>query len=278
MTAQAITPARVRYIKLGEKGGWERECRERAIVRIGFGTGKRDLFELCRKASWSAVTEAFAAKGKDKGTATRFTNELRLFFEDDGSTLWITLMDGCLYWGMLEGVTAATRHEDGDGVWRPVVYGWRNTDRLGDVLSMDKLSGALTKVAAYRGTSCDVDVADYAVRRINGEKPKAVEHVIAAVKAMNEAALDLIRLLTPKDFELLVDLVFTNSGWRRVGVLGKTQATLDLDLILPSTGERAFVQVKSRTTSKQLSTCLSSASDVISTSGCSTGRARSRGV
>jgi hypothetical protein len=50
----------------------------------------------------------------------------------------------------------------------------------------------------------------------------------------------------------LVDLVFTSSGWRRLGVVGKTQKTLDLDLMLPSTGERAFVQVKSRTTSAEL--------------------------
>ena len=39
---------------------------------------------------------------------------------------------------------------------------------------------------------------------------------------------------------------------RRQGVVGKTQTTLDLDLILPSMGERAFVQVKSRTDSKEL--------------------------
>jgi hypothetical protein len=53
-----------------------------------------------------------------------------------------------------------------------------------------------------------------------------------------------MKLLGPRDFETLVDLVFSTSGWRRQGVVGKTQKTLDLDLILPSTGERAFVQVK----------------------------------
>ena len=42
----------------------------------------------------------------------------------------------------------------------------------------DRLSGALTKLAAYRGTSCHVDVADYVVRRINGQKTSAVEREI----------------------------------------------------------------------------------------------------
>jgi hypothetical protein len=62
-----------------------------------------------------------------------------------------------------------------------------------------------------------------------------------------------MRQLGPNDFELLVDLVFTASGWRRLGVVGKTQKTLDLDIELPSTNERAFVQIKSKTSSKELS-------------------------
>ena len=36
------------------------------------------------------------------------------------------------------------------------------------------------------------------------------------------------------------------------GPVGKTQKTLDLDLTLPTTDERAFVQVKSKTTSAEL--------------------------
>jgi hypothetical protein len=122
----------------------------------------------------------------------------------------------------------------------------------GEALTKDNLSGALTKLAAYRGTSCDVDVSDYVVRRVNGHKTPEVERAIGARKELVAAALDLMKLLGPKDFELLVDLVFTSSGWRRLGVVGKTQKTLDLSLELPSTGERAFVQVKSRTDSKEL--------------------------
>jgi hypothetical protein len=78
------------------------------------------------------------------------------------------------------------------------------------------------------------------------------EHALAAVQELRSCALALIRMLAPQDFELLVDLVFTTSGWRRVGVVGRTQDTLDIDLLLPSTGERAFVQVKSKTTSIEL--------------------------
>lgn len=246
-----ITPIRVRYIKLGRGGRWEKECLESGVIRIGFGSARGHRFELCQSGRWDALFESFLAEGKDKGTANRFTNELRLFFEDDGSVLWITFVGERLYWGMV-GRDTPTPHPDGDGVWRPVYGGWRRTDLNGEELTKDRLSGALTKLAAYRGTSCEVDVSDYVIRRINGEKSPEVERALAASEEMKAAAIPLMKLLGPRDFELLVDLVFTTSGWRRVGVVGKTQKTLDLDLILPSTRERAFVQVKSETTTAEL--------------------------
>ncbi len=58
-------------------------------------------------------------------------------------------------------------------------------------------------------------------------------------------------LLTWRDFELLVELVFSQSGWRRVSASGGTQKTIDIELVLPTTGETAFVQVKSRTNQAQ---------------------------
>lgn len=247
----AIRPTAVRYIKLGHAGDWEHECIEKGIIRFGFGSSTRERYPLCRAARWGELTKSFIAQGKSKSTATRFTNETKLFFEDAGSTLWITFAAEVLQWGF---VTPAVpeRHSDGDGVSRKIAGGWRHTDLLGEALTKDRLSGALTKLAAYRGTSCRVDVADYAVRRINGQKTPEVERAIAAAKTMNRSALELMRLLGPRDFETLVDLVFSTSGWRRLGVVGKTQKTLDIDITLPSTGERAFVQVKSKTTSAEL--------------------------
>jgi len=109
----------------------------------------------------------------------------------------------------------------------------------------------VTKLTAYQGTSCDVDVPEYVVRRINGQKMPEVERAIVALKELCSSILYLMRMLTPQDFELLVDLVFSTSGWRRISVVGGTQDTLDIDMSLPSTGEKAFVQVKSQTTQNE---------------------------
>jgi hypothetical protein len=250
-TKAAIRPARVRYIKLGEGGSWEKECLDKGIIRYGFDSANAERFAMCCARKWDELWQSFIAEGKTKGTATRSTNETRLFFEDHGSTLWITFVGERLCWGFLT-AGAPERHTDGAGVWRTVAGGWRWADRNGNQLTQDRLSGALTKLAAYRGTSCGVDVADYVIRRINGQKTPQVERAMKALATMTASVLEMMRLLGPRDFETLADLVFTSSGWRRVGVVGRTQKTLDIDLVLPSTGERAFVQVKSTTNSAEL--------------------------
>lgn len=256
-----VNPTRVRYIKLGAAGGWETTCIERGICLIGFGTTQVKRFQLCVSRRWKELPALFRASGRDQGTATRFTNELRAFFEDDGSTLWITFIGERLYWGFFDS-SKPVQDQKLNGVRRRIRGGWQNTDLHGEPLTKDRLSGSLTKIAAYRGTSCDVKgERDYVIRRINGKKIPAVERALAASQTLKASVLDLIRLLGPKDFELLVDLVFSTSGWRRVGVLGKTQKTLDLDMVLPSTGERAFVQVKSKTSPRELAEYVERISD-----------------
>lgn len=85
-------PEQVRYIKLGREGCWEKECLEEGIIRFGFGSATDERFALCSKRKWGALAKSFMAEGKAKGTATRFTNETRLFCDDDGSMLWITFI------------------------------------------------------------------------------------------------------------------------------------------------------------------------------------------
>jgi hypothetical protein len=79
-----IDPRLVRYIKLGEGGRWEAECIDKGIVRFGFSTARGDRFAMSREGRWADLTASFIAEGRGLGTATRFTNETRRFFTDDG--------------------------------------------------------------------------------------------------------------------------------------------------------------------------------------------------
>jgi hypothetical protein len=211
-----IAPSRVRYIKLGERGRWEKSCLERGINRIGFGTAQPGRFRLCQTSKWSDLAKSFFAEGKDARTANRFANEVRIFFEDDGSILWVTFVGERFHWGFAD-PTKPSQSSDLDGVYRPIRGGWQSTDLLGESLTKDRLSGALTKLAAYRGTSCDVDVADYVIRRINGGKTPEVEQALAATVELKSAVVGLIRLLHENDFELLVDLIFSTKRSDRNG-------------------------------------------------------------
>ena len=48
------------------------------------------------------------------------------------------------------------------------------------------------------------------------------------------------------DFETMVDLIFARSGWQRVSRVGAQLRDVDIILAQPTTGETAFVQVKSK--------------------------------
>jgi hypothetical protein len=223
---------------------------------MGFGSDLDQGFALCEAKDWKGFAAMWRAQGRTQGVATRFANETQLFAEDDGSTLWITFSGQRLLWAMLEPEGRMTRMYDGDSTYRPVAGGWRDHDILGAPLIKGNLAGDLVSLAAYRGTSCKVGRPEYVIRKINGRRASEVEAAEAALASMQKTALAVIRELRPDDFELLVDLLFTQSGWRRVGYVGRTQKTLDLDIILPSTRERAMVQVKSTTSSQELASCV----------------------
>jgi len=239
----------VRYIKLGAGGAWEADCLNQGVLRFGFDSGSPTIAALSENRDWKGVADYWFRRGCSRGVATRFSNETRFFFEDPGNTLWVTFIGERLWYGFLDS-DAAKRVDDGSST-RRVSGGWSCTDINGEDLTKTRLAGSITKLAAYRGTSCSIDVQKQLVERINGEKSPQIELALESLASMRNALVPLIQMLGPKDFEVLVDLIFSTSGWRRMGAVGSTQKHLDIDMILPSTEERAFVQVKCRTNQKE---------------------------
>ena len=133
---RTVKPGSVRYIKLGQRGGWEKDCVDRGIIRIGFGTAKPERFELCLSRRWDDLAESFKEGGRSKGTVTSFTNQVRRFFEDDGSTRWITFIGERLYWGLVD---SSRPERDAGGAYRAIRDGWRCTDVHGEALTKDQL-------------------------------------------------------------------------------------------------------------------------------------------
>lgn len=111
---------------------------------------------------------------------------------------------------------------------------------------MSQLSGAVLAMQGFQGTICSVKEDTYFVNKINGIQSEDVIAADEALKRLEVVLEKLIRSLTWRDFELLIDLIFRQAGWRRVSESGGTMKSLDLDLVSPVTSERYGVQVKSK--------------------------------
>lgn len=234
------------YIKLGEGGLWEDESLREGTLLFGY---KDTPHDQCVAGEWEKVRDLWASWRGNQGAATRDMNQIRAFYEADESCIFITFAKGLLYWCRPTGPVEV--RPDGSHR-RATVDGWHSKSIGGKVLSSDQISGNLLKVQMFRGTICQVKDCDYLLRKINDELSPQLTAAEEAEKAMIEAIQGLMQLLTWQDFELLVDLVFSASGWRRVGVVGQVQKTVDLELLLPTTGERAFVQIKSEANAASL--------------------------
>lgn len=237
-----IAASHLYYIKLGRGGDWEAESLREGVLRFGYREAPHDL---CARSDWQGVWEAMKTIRGDAGAATRDVNQIRAYYEADEHSIFITFVGGLLYWCRPTGPVELL---DDRSHRRQTAEGWRNTSVNGTLLSADRLSGRLLKVQMFRGTICDVRAGDYLLRKLSDQLSPEVAAAEEAERALMTAIVELMRLLTWRDFELLVDLVFSTSGWRRVSQVGRTQKTVDLELILPSTAERAFVQVKSQAT------------------------------
>ena len=123
---------------------------------------------------------------------------------------------------------------------------WSSEDVNGNPLYIENLSGKLTKVQGFRGTICTVKEFDYLINKINGSKLPIVQNAETSLFNLKTNLKPLVQLLSWKDFELLVDLIFTSSGWQRISSVGKTEKTIDIELMLPVNNKKAFVQIKSQ--------------------------------
>jgi hypothetical protein len=235
-----ISATQAYFIKLGESGRWETECLSGGYMRVGFN----DIpHELCAAKNWNEVKKLYLDKGGPKGNAARYTTELERFYSSPAETLWITFSDRKLWWGFAEGEACM---EADLNKKRKIKNGWQSVDVKGNDLFIGEISSRLTQVRGYQGTICDVKQLKYLLRKINGEILPEVQKAKTAKTDLLAALAPVIQQLDWKDFEDLVDMVFTAGGWRRIGGIGGTEKDIDLELQQPVTGELVMVQVKSK--------------------------------
>ena len=113
------------------------------------------------------------------------------------------------------------------------------------------MSSAVTSTANYRMTICAVRNADHLLGRIFEQADPMRAAVADLTDRARDLAVEMIRRPDWRDMELLIDMIFARGGWTRITALGGGQADVDLVLTQPITGERAWVQVKTRSSQRE---------------------------
>ncbi len=246
------TADNVRFIKLGRGSMWWALAKETNTLRLGF---PQFDFELCKSGKWVEATKAYAATGARtrKSDITRAVNQVRAFFELPETVLWFTIEDGDVWWCFAEAEVIDLHPADNlaerktGARSRGVIDRWRNTDVMGTPLRLDSMTTKITKVASFQETIAKPGGATDLLRKIRALQSDQHEQAERILQEMVLAVGDLLDQLHQDDFELLIELIFSSSGWKRISAIGGTQNTLDMAMVLPTTGEHCFVQVKSQT-------------------------------
>jgi len=259
MSDRKISATSVRYIKLGAGGKFEQDALSDGRLSLSYHAAPH---EDCIAGDWEAVSRLYREEGHKAFVASNHARQVRDFYEEPETCLWISFIDGSLWWTFaLPEVTMCLEENWRDlpgearhpSRFRCCVDQWHNTSIDGEPLLMRKLPGYVTKVVSgFRGTICQIEHADAVLRIINGDVDPRVEEAMAAREALIVTLEKVIDRLYWKDFETLIDLIFQRSGWPRVSRVGGSQKLVEFELENPVTGERSFAQVKAQTTQKTL--------------------------
>jgi hypothetical protein len=250
MSVEPIVIRNAYYVKLGEGGKWAEASIRDGMIRIGWVDQTLDDLNNWRVDN---IRETERRSREKRGAPTgksALGNEMSALEKIVHSTpddVWITFHHSYLWWCRIgkDGI-----QQDAISKYRTVAGKWSNCDIEGKPLIINELPGRLSMKQGFRATICgfDEEQLDDLRRLLNNQQSGEFQTISEAKNALTRNAEGGLSLLHWNDFELLVDLVFRNAGWRRVSRVGGPMKFVDMELLEPVTGDRYQVQVKSDAT------------------------------
>jgi hypothetical protein len=235
------------YIKLGRGGCWEEDSISHSLLRIGW---TKQTLEDINTGRWSEIEQQLRVEQAGKPqVATTDLNRLRDISQSTPEDIWITFHGAKLWWARL---APSGVEQDEISKFRRVQGVWSDKSLKGQLLITAELPGKLAQLQGFRGTVCRVREGALLQRVLAGDRSPLALEISAHRERLAVAAKNAIEQLHWKDYETLVDLVFRDTGWIRVSILGQQVKGYDLELREPITQDKYLVQVKSRASLKDL--------------------------
>ncbi len=243
------------YIKLGAKGGWAEKSINNGIVRIGW---KDVSLDDIINGNWDNIKKVIKKDYDDRGKKSGTTNDynaLKLFCDATEHDVFITFHKGMMYWCNL---ADSPVEKDDTSKFRKTKNGWSCKPLNGSSKSLNSndISGRISKTQAFQGTLCrykdtqqdnEVEIIN---RIINGSQNPNVEEIKKFKYEICKLTIELLQHLHWKDCEILSDLIFIQSGWRRVSMQGGSMEFTDMEYFDPINNEKYAVQIKSGASKK----------------------------
>jgi len=243
--AEAL-PSSLRYVKNGAGGRWWKAAKASGQLHAGWKEVPDDLLQA---ANLAAIKPLVQAGWGGRPGATQDFNALRTLLDRPSQHVWVTFQDDCLWWcTVLDHVQTNPDGDTGDRghFWLTCASPWSDHSVDGARrLAMSELPGNVTAVAGFRATVCEPKASEQILRIIRNEEDPDARAAALARQAYQDAVAKLVARLGSKDFEVLIDLILSRTGWARLATVGRTRADIDIEVENAATDEIAFVQVKS---------------------------------
>lgn len=242
-------PNSVRYVKNGEGGKWWKTAKANNQVHLGW----RNIPDaLLRSADMAPIESMIRAEFGSKPGATQDFNALRTLLNCPSQHVWITFQDGCMWWCTVrDGVETNPDIESSEQghFWLTCELPWSNFSIAGvRHLVTTELPGIVTTTSGYQATVCEPKGWKEILRIIRNEVDEDARVAALARQTYEDAVAKLVARLGDKDFEILIDLILSRTGWARLGKVGGPTEGIDIEVENVSSDEIAFVQVKSTAT------------------------------
>ena len=249
---QITLPNSVRYVKNGRRGQWWQAAKANAQIHLGW---KSIPHELLLSPDFPKLEMVVRTEFGSRQGAIQDFNALCYLLDSPSKHLWMTFQDGHMWWcTVLDGAIVNPNGESVEkgNFWLACDRPWSNRTLKGRLLAIADLPGTVTAAGGFRGTVCTPKAWQAILRIIRDEKDPDAVNAANARSDYQGAVLRMVKRLSPKDFEQLIDHILARTGWARISTLGKTREGIDVEAENPAIGEIAFVQVKSSASQKVL--------------------------